>query len=695
MVLRTKGKPSYLGLAMADTFQTGIFNLKFIRMILKVTKLLGAASLLLFVLSACNESDSPVIYKEVPTTNLDKTCSWLTTRNHFHDSDYYQVFDAYYKKQLTLKHYGKAAQALEALSEMEIYFSFFRESTLKKVKNFRKHIESKLPWHQTLFVESYLGNYNINRNEYRKAIPYLRNLVKNKPFDYNTCVDIAHGYGDIAFSYFAMGQHEKALKNDLKALQLFEKANDVNGIGRIYDNLAMVSLYTRNYKDADVYFDKAMRSFKEVNDTVNMFTTLYNKIILYQEMGHHKEHELIDSTFQLFKEIKLVDESLELSLSSFYIQNLLREGRLKEARELLDRMKFLQVQLNSPTSDTEYLISLAEYEIESGEGIKDISLIERALKVVEEQEDYQNQASFAKVLKDNAVLKKDYRRAYLYSEKLKSAENKISDHTIIAKTLELDKLYKTQHKEEQIALQKETIYKGKTTIALLFSLLMLLLLVVFIVFSRQKQKKIKQENKRAKLYTKRLLDKTEEERRRIASDLHDSVSHELLNLKHSIGANTLHSGEKIDSIIKDIRSISRNLHPVMFEKVGLTASINQMLDRAQSINQLMVTSDIVYCGSLSISDELQVYRIIQEALSNIIKYAEAVAAKIIIRENQEDLMIQIKDNGKGFNVSETLSKKDAFGLHNIIQRSKAIGGQAKIHSDKHGTIITIDLKKTT
>jgi signal transduction histidine kinase len=369
------------------------------------------------------------------------------------------------------------------------------------------------------------------------------------------------------------------------------------------------------------------------------------------------------------------------------MQTLLREGRIPEARNLLNRMKFLVNKLNSPTSDIEYLITLAEFEIGSGEGIKDIPLIEKALKIVEEQEDYQNQVAFAEVLKNNAVLNKDYQQAYFYSEKLKRAENNISDQTIIAKTMELDKLYETKRKEEQIARQKETIYNGKTTIALLFSLLMLLLFVVFIVFTRQKQKKIK--------HTKRLLDKTEEERRRIASDLHDSVSHELLNLKHSIGVNTVHSGEKIDSIIKDIRSISRNLHPVMFEKVGLSASINQMLDRAQSINQLMVTSDIVYCGSLSVSDELQVYRIIQEALSNIIKYAEAVAAKIIIRENQDDLMIQIKDNGKGFNVSETLSKKDAFGLHNIIQRSKAIGGQAKIHSDKNGTVITIDLKKTT
>lgn len=660
----------------------------------RLIKLLGVTSLLLLFSGACSKPESKIIYHQSTRTHLDDTCIWLSKRSHFHNPNFYSVFNAYYEKHLKLRHYDKVAIALGELTEQEMYFSNFQQSTLDKVRKFKKYFRAKLPWDQTLFVDSYQGNYHINQNEYRKALPYFRSLVRNKPFDYNTCVEVAHGYGDLAFCHFAMGQHEKALQNDLKALHWFDKTDNLTGKGGIYDNLTLVNLYTKNYKEADAYFNKAMKAFKEVKDTVNMFTSLYNKIILYQEMEHPDEYKLIDSTYQVFKESKLVDESLELSLSGFYIQSLLRENRIREAKEIVDRMKLLVEELNAPTADIEYLIALAEYQIGSGEGIKDIVLIEKALQAVEEQEDHQNQIAFAEVLKENAVLKKNYKRAYFYSEKLKQAENMISDQRIIAKTMELDKLHETKRKEEQIAGQKETISNGKTAIALLFSLLMGLLLVVFIVFSRQKQKKIKRENKRAKQYTKRLLDKTEEERRRIASDLHDSVSHELLNLKHSLEDKAV-SGEKIDLIIKDIRSISRNLHPVMFEKVGLSASINQLLDRAQSVNQLMVTSDIVYCGSLSVSDELQVYRIIQEALSNIIKYADAMAAKIIIRESQEDLTIQIKDNGKGFNVGETLSKRDAFGLHNIIERSKAIGGFAKIHSDKNGTIITIDLKKTT
>jgi signal transduction histidine kinase len=657
-------------------------------------KIFACTLLFMLFVSACNKPSEKIIYHEVPREKTDSVSTWLSDLTNFHKTNYYPVFRNYYAKQLRHKKIDKAAIALAEVAEKEMHDCFFQESTLDTVRSFQKQYQKKLPWHKTMFVESYLGSYYINQANYHRAIPYFRKLVTHKPFNEVTCSEIGYAYGDIAFCYFAMGQHTKALKYNSKALALFNQTDNYVGRGGIYDNMALVSLYMKNYPESEVYFDKAMSDFKRDGDTGNVLISLHNKIILYQEMDDPKQFQLIDSAYHLFIKSKIQNESLEVALSSFYVDMLLYEGRYSEAKAILSDMKVNVEKLNSAVSDADYNIALASYEIEAGEGIRDIELIEKALDAAEEQDDYQNQTAFAQVLKENALLTKNYQKAYVFSEKLKHAENRISSQKMITKTLELNKLYETKRKEEQIALQKETISNGKATIALLISLLMGLVLVAVVVLSKQKQKKIKTENKRVQLYTKQLLDKTEEERRRIASDLHDSVSHELLNLKHSVGESTPSAGEKIDSIIKDIRSISRNLHPVMFEKVGLSASINQLLDRAQSVNQLMVTSDIVYSGSLSVSDELQVYRIIQEALSNIIKYAEAVAAKIIIREGDGELTVQIKDNGKGFNVSETLSRKDAFGLHNIIERSKAIGGQAKIQSDKNGTIITIDLKKT-
>ena len=150
---------------------------------------------------------------------------------------------------------------------------------------------------------------------------------------------------------------------------------------------------------------------------------------------------------------------------------------------------------------------------------------------------------------------------------------------------------------------------------------------------------------------------------------------------------------KVDTIINDIRGISRNLHPVMFDKIGLEPNIEQLVERIQQQNDFMVSTEINYKGSLSSANELQIYRIIQEALTNIIKYAKAHAGKITIEENKEQIFIEIKDNGKGFNVKEALNSGKSFGLHNIIERSRVVGGEAKISSSTEGTVIHLNIPK--
>lgn len=150
---------------------------------------------------------------------------------------------------------------------------------------------------------------------------------------------------------------------------------------------------------------------------------------------------------------------------------------------------------------------------------------------------------------------------------------------------------------------------------------------------------------------------------------------------------------KIDQIINDVRVISRNLHPVMFDKIGLEPNIEQLIERFQTQHNLMVSTEFDYHGSLSSEAELQLYRIIQEALTNIIKYAKAHAAKITLGESAEKIHLQIRDNGVGFDVAKTLSSTQAFGLHNIIERSRIIGGTTHVHSSSEGTVIDVEIAK--
>jgi signal transduction histidine kinase len=210
----------------------------------------------------------------------------------------------------------------------------------------------------------------------------------------------------------------------------------------------------------------------------------------------------------------------------------------------------------------------------------------------------------------------------------------------------------------------------------------------------ERAKQLKQDKINSENFTKQLLENTESERKRIATDLHDSISHELLTLKSFFHDDVNSANAKIDSIIDNVRSISRNLHPVMFDKIGLVHNIEQLVTRLQTQYNFLISTDITYNGSLSSANELQIYRIVQESLTNIIKYANAHAAKITITEDNNKVKIEIKDNGKGFDVTKTLNSNKAFGLHNIIERSRAVGGVAVIKSSSAGTIINIEIYNT-
>jgi signal transduction histidine kinase len=404
-------------------------------------------------------------------------------------------------------------------------------------------------------------------------------------------------------------------------------------------------------------------------------------------------YALSDSTYHAFIKTGTIDTNVKVSLSGYYIIKLYHEGKFDEAKTLLDQLKPEVEALNSNIINLEYNVMLAGYEIEKNKGIKDTKLIKSTIPILMENRHFAKVQDCYAVLLNDAVAKKDYENAYLYAMERASIKDSLASMEMANAVIELDVKYQTEKKEQQIAIHKNTIHNKNTTIALLLSILVGFGLITVALFLFQKQKKLKREKDQTQLYTKQLLEKTEEERKRIASDLHDSVSHELLSLKNSLEEKTEGTNKKIDAIINDIRSISRNLHPIMFDKVGLKSTINQMVERAQTINDFLVTAEIAYEGTLPSSVELQIYRIIQEALSNIIKYADAVAAKITIIENKNNILIEIKDNGKGFDVQETLNNNHSFGLHNIIERSRAIGGESKIVSDSNGTIISIEIKK--
>uniref|UniRef100_UPI00374FE759 ATP-binding protein n=1 Tax=Flavobacterium sp. TaxID=239 RepID=UPI00374FE759 len=599
----------------------------------------------------------------------------------------------YYNSKIAQKKYIEAAKILDVISAKLAFLYDFNEPFLNTVKEFDQKYRSKVPVLKTTFVDSYYADYYFDKGNFQKACDYFLNVTVLEPNDYQSCFRIARANYRLAYTYYGMGKQNLSLQANKDALKYSTKINDIEGIGAVYANYTNIYRAIKDKKKAIAYSNKAIQCFVQSGNTYDTYMSLYNKICTYADFSEPKTAALIDSVMLEFDKSKFESDVLKIAFSDWKVLYLLEENKFDEAKKMLDDLKPLVKKVNSVNWTEDYIATVAEYEAMSNPKTADISSIESSIPTLKQNKQNEKLSLFYTVLKKYSIKNNDYKNALTYEEELHKVNDSMGNRAMQDKILELETIYENQKKQQQIEIQEKTILNKNTTIALLVSLFLGLFLTVIVYSTKQKQKKIKLEKENVQQYAKQLIEKTEEERKRIAGDLHDSVSHELLILKNAFEQKTDDIYSKIDSILNIIRRISRNLHPVMFDKIGLQASVEQLIENAQSDNNFMVTADIDYANFLSNSDALQLYRIIQESLSNIIKYSDAIAAKITIVDKTDVLYIEIRDNGKGFNVSEALNGKNAFGLHNIIERSRAIGGEAKITSDENGTIITVKIKK--
>jgi two-component system sensor histidine kinase ChiS len=234
------------------------------------------------------------------------------------------------------------------------------------------------------------------------------------------------------------------------------------------------------------------------------------------------------------------------------------------------------------------------------------------------------------------------------------------------------------------------------------SLTLLLGIVTIATAYRSRIAKLKHAELLQRQFADQLLESQEQERSRIAGELHDSLVQNLLVAKNRslIGLKKLNDPiivqrefDEISSVmtrsIDEVREIAHNLRPYQLDRLGLTKALRSLIDtlRESSGIQFMLQLDIVdedFPGEQGIL----FYRIIQEAANNILKHSQASEASIIVKKDDSSVELTVKDNGRGFLVEEN-STHD-FGLSGIRHRVGILNGTLIIDSAEfHGTVLTI------
>lgn len=200
----------------------------------------------------------------------------------------------------------------------------------------------------------------------------------------------------------------------------------------------------------------------------------------------------------------------------------------------------------------------------------------------------------------------------------------------------------------------------------------------------------------------------EDERKRVARELHDSTAQNLIALLHRL-ENLLHSGrmpveeagqlqtiyEQIRQMLQEIRRFSRDLRPSILDDLGLLQALEWVIDQVK--NEYNITTSLKVLENsqrrLSNETELLLFRIVQEALRNVGKHAHATRADVTVKLGQSYITVTVSDDGSGFQIPENieeLSKRGKLGILGMQERVQLLGGSLDIESQPgKGTTITV------
>lgn len=464
--------------------------------------------------------------------------------------------------------------------------------------------------------------------------------------------------------------------------------------GRLFYSLASGYRTIGKYKKAKAYYTRSIEESNKLKPGSNIIRYIYRgevNLILGDTLAAVQDYK------QAFEVAFRSDNTLLALTEGNYAKGLYEyyTGNYKEAYPLFDRVLSYNKESNRLTSISYSHLFMARITLHNKEYNKALALSTEGLSYardntthVEHQLEFLNNLYTIYKHQDNAS------QALVYFEQYKALYETIFNEEKTRTIAIQDAENKFAVERQEIAFQHEVALKEERQQHRLLmgsgaSLLGLAGLGFLVYTNRRKRKASQREQQLQEDFTQQLLQNTEEERSRIAGDLHDSVNHQLLHLKQKVQFGKVIKDEELTTVIEQVRSISHNLSPALFDQVGLVKSIEALCNNIMEVHPLRISTQLDYKETLTKKQELQIYRITEEALNNILKHSNATHAIIHIQNQTSVLEVKIKDNGVGFQQDLSDRKAFHFGLTNMKQRAKSLKGTLDFKSNDTGTALNL------
>ena len=572
---------------------------------------------------------------------------------------------------------------------------------LETFKNYRGKEESGIDYNPKVNLYLYGADSYLLLGDFDSSLQVLETAQKYAIASKNEN-RVAAVYYRIGFIQSRAGDLAKASQNMQKARKLYLKIKDT--LQYVNSNIALATLYDLNefYEEAKVIRDETIEISKQTQNKPSL-SILY----FYQAA----QYNLLDNQKERIHYLNLALDAVETSIQKNYykpgivltaVMAYAQNDSITKAEDLLTKIDEYP---NSKTAEFEagiYIETLKELAFAKGNYNEALTYGKQHLAIQRAQDNYETLYNAEKFLANVYTALGDTNNSNEHLVAYYGIKDSINTVKKVQTLSYYQTIYETEKRDLKIEAQESDIalLNAKEKVRsqwYIIGVITLLGIFGIVVLLRARNYARKKQKMQAS-FTKDILKTQENERARIAGELHDSVGQKLLIIKNSFVGREKEAEDEISLVgetIREVREMSHNLHPFQFEKLGLMKSLKNMVVTFQKNSNVFYSEDIdIEDGNIPKEKEIYLFRMLQECLTNVEKHAEATACNLSVTENKKKVTFQLKDNGKGFSFPGNTSKLEGLGMKTLQERAQFIGAALTIDSHPNkGTIISIKVPK--
>jgi two-component system NarL family sensor kinase len=561
--------------------------------------------------------------------------------------------------------------------------------------------------------------YQINK-DYQTAINYYKKGIGlSDAYGFNTAE--TDFYPALLNLYFYLGDYPSAMETISREMTTAEKTNDKKRIAHCENILGYIYFKQENFAASEKYYTRYINMARVLDDSL-MLAHAYGELAdVYTT--EKKYPQAIDV---LFRVIKISDQltanpgKLDINFVNAWFPHYIgkafyRLGKVyklmgayaqaeKYAMESLEYIK----KISPPKYDiASYNISLGDIFNKKQEHSKAINYLRYGYDLSREIQHRENTRDAAEYLSQTYALLHQYDSAFYFFKVYTGLKDSIVNNETKMKIAGIQGQYDVAKKDKEITRQHQI---RNILIGSFIFLLIVLLLLYNSYRLKQKNKYQRELNRQQNELFNTIVTTQDQERKRIAQDIHDSLGSvlsaaklKLSSLEESKAILSPDQLEKyqtsldlLDEASTELRNISHNIMPATLSKLGLEAALQNLIDKIAAHSKLQIHfSAYGFEGRMEEKTEMSIYRIILELLNNIVKHASAEKLSIQLIKYPAYINLMVEDNGKGFNYHKALEEKKGIGLGNILSRVDYMNGSIEVDSSPgKGTTVIIEIPYT-